>query len=59
MTVELTEAELANRNTKLNRQRLAIQESAGAWRDEDNPELADGSAAWFRPERIARYRQAD
>jgi Arc/MetJ-type ribon-helix-helix transcriptional regulator len=41
-------AELAARNTKLNRRRLAIQESAGAWRDEDHPELAGGSAAWVR-----------
>ncbi len=61
-------AELAARNSKLNRQRLAIQESAGAWKDEDHPELAGGSAAWVREiraashdrmERIERHRQAE
>ncbi len=60
-------AELAARSTKLNRQRLAIQESAGAWKDEDHPELADGSAAWVREtratsddrmQRIEQHRQA-
>jgi Arc/MetJ-type ribon-helix-helix transcriptional regulator len=58
--------ELAKRNTKLTRQRLAIQEAAGAWRDEDHPELAGGSAAWVRQiraeskertERIEQQRQ--
>jgi Arc/MetJ-type ribon-helix-helix transcriptional regulator len=61
-------AELATRNSKLNRQRLALQESAGAWKDQDHPELASGSAAWVRGiraeshdriERIERHRQAE
>ncbi len=60
-------SELATRNSKLNRQRLAIEESAGAWRDEDHPELAGGSAAWVheiraasndRMQRIEQHRRA-
>ena len=30
------------------RQIKALQAAAGAWKDEDHPELKDGSAAWVR-----------
>ena len=40
--------ELATRNNKLNRQRIALQQASGAWKDEDHPELAGGSASWVR-----------
>jgi Arc/MetJ-type ribon-helix-helix transcriptional regulator len=60
-------AELATRNNKLNRQRIALQQTSGAWKDEDHPELAGGSAAWIRQlradsleraEQIEQHRQA-
>jgi hypothetical protein len=40
--------ELAQREIKLRLQRQALRESAGAWKPEDHPELADGGAAWVR-----------
>ena len=40
--------ELAQREIKLRLQRQALRESAGAWKAEDHPELANGSAAWVR-----------
>jgi len=30
------------------RQKEALQQAAGAWKDKDHPELKDGSAAWVR-----------
>ena len=36
------------------RQREALRESAGAWKDQDHPELKDGAAVWVR-----RMRQED
>ena len=36
------------REIKLRLQRQALRESAGAWKPEDHPELANGSAAWVR-----------
>jgi len=45
-TVTLTE--LAQREIKLRLQRQALRESAGAWKPEDHPELANGGAAWVR-----------
>ncbi len=41
-------AELAQREIKLRRQREAPQETAGAWKTEDHPELAQGAATWVR-----------
>lgn len=38
--------ELAQREIKLRRQREVLQETAGAWKAEDHPELAQGAAAW-------------
>jgi hypothetical protein len=29
-------------------QRAALREAAGAWKDEDHPELKDGAEAWVR-----------
>jgi hypothetical protein len=29
-------------------QRQALREAAGAWKDEDHPELKDGAEAWVR-----------
>ena len=40
--------ELAQREIKIRRQREALRETAGAWKSEDHPELAQGSAAWVR-----------
>ena len=52
-------AELASRNAKLNRQRLAMQESVGAWKDEDHPELAHGSASWVRELRAGSNKRTE
>ncbi len=38
--------ELAQREIKIRRQREALRETAGAWKDQDHPELAQGAAAW-------------
>jgi len=40
--------ELAQREIKLRIQRQALRESAGAWKPEGHPEMADGAAAWVR-----------
>jgi hypothetical protein len=40
--------EVAQREIKLRRQREVLREVAGAWKDEDHPELAQGAAAWVR-----------
>jgi hypothetical protein len=41
-------AELAQREIKLRRQRDVLQETAGAWKSQDHPELAQGADAWVR-----------
>jgi hypothetical protein len=41
-------AELAQREIKLRRQRDVLRQTAGAWKSEDHPELAQGAAAWVR-----------
>jgi hypothetical protein len=40
--------ELAQREIKLRHQREVLRETAGAWKSEDHPELAQGAAAWVR-----------
>ena len=40
--------ELAQREIKLRRQRQALRDTAGAWKFEDHPELAQGTEAWIR-----------
>lgn len=40
--------ELAQREIKLRHQREVLRETAGAWKAEDHPELAEGAAAWVR-----------
>jgi len=40
--------EIAQREIKLRQQRAALQQAAGAWKDEDHPELADGAYGWVR-----------
>jgi hypothetical protein len=40
--------EVAQREIKLRKQLEAVRESAGAWKSEDHPELAQGAAAWIR-----------
>jgi hypothetical protein len=40
--------ELAQREIKLRRQREVLRETAGAWKAEHHPELAEGAAAWVR-----------
>ena len=58
--------DLAKREIKLNRQRQAFQAAKGAWKPEDHPELAQGSAQWVRDirqesvkrfEKIERHRE--
>jgi hypothetical protein len=51
--------ELAQREIKLRRQREALREAAGAWKDEDHPELAQGAAAWVRQIRLLDNRRFD
>ena len=41
--VELIESELRRRE-----QLAALQEAPGSWKDEDHPELGNGSEAWVR-----------
>lgn len=38
--------EVARREVMIRRQREALRDAAGAWKDEDHPELKDGAAAW-------------
>jgi hypothetical protein len=40
--------EIARREIKIRRQRDVLRETAGAWKPEDHPELAQGSAAWVQ-----------
>ena len=40
--------EVAQREIKLRRQREVLRETAGAWKAENHPELAEGAAAWVR-----------
>ena len=49
--------ELAQRDIKLRRQREALRETAGAWKDENHPELSQGAAAWVREVRSLEPRR--
>src|SRR5271157_6481771 len=40
--------EIARREIKIRRQREVLRETAGAWKSEDHPELAQGAATWVR-----------
>jgi hypothetical protein len=40
--------EVARREVMIRRQREALRNAAGAWKDEDHPELANGAAEWVR-----------
>jgi Arc/MetJ-type ribon-helix-helix transcriptional regulator len=40
--------EVARREVMIRRQREALRDAAGAWKDEDHPELKDGAEAWVR-----------
>jgi hypothetical protein len=51
--------EVAQREIMLRRQREALGEVAGAWKDEDHPELAQGAAAWVRKIRAVDARRFD
>jgi hypothetical protein len=51
--------ELAQREIKLRLQRQALRESAGAWKAEDHPELASGSAAWVEQIRSLDSRRVE
>lgn len=60
--------ELAKREIKLNRQRMALRVVTGTWKEEDHPELAGGAAKWVRDirqeslkrqEKIERHRKRD
>jgi hypothetical protein len=59
--------ELARREIKLHRPRHALRAASGAWKAEDHPELAGGSANWVheirqdslkRYEKIQRHRES-
>jgi hypothetical protein len=41
-------AEVARDEIQRRTQREALRAAAGAWKDEDHPELKDGAAAWVR-----------
>ena len=49
--------ELAEREIKLRRQKAAIRATAGSWKSEDHPELAEGSAAYVRELRALDIRR--
>ena len=54
-------AEVLWNDIRRNRQRKSLMESAGAWKTEDHPELAQGGAAYveqIRSEPDARYETA-
>jgi len=38
--------EVARREIMIRRQREALRNAAGTWKDEDHPELANGTAEW-------------
>lgn len=40
--------EIAREEIQRRNQREALKKATGAWKDEDHPELRDGSAAWVR-----------
>lgn len=40
--------EVGRREVMIRRQREALRDTAGAWKDEDHPELANGAAEWVR-----------
>jgi metal-responsive CopG/Arc/MetJ family transcriptional regulator len=41
-------AEVAREEIQRRRQRSALKKAAGAWKDEDHPELKHGAATWVR-----------
>jgi hypothetical protein len=49
--------ELAQREIKIRRQRAALREATGAWKEHDHPELAQGAAAWVREMRALDNRR--
>jgi hypothetical protein len=40
--------EIAEREVRRQKQLRALDAAAGCWKDEDHPELKNGSAAWVR-----------
>jgi hypothetical protein len=54
--------EVARDEIQRRQQREALREAAGAWKDEDHPELKDGAAAWvrqIRAESEARFQELE
>ena len=51
--------EIAQREIKIRRQREVLRATAGAWKSEDHPELAEGAAAWVRQIRSLDNRRFD
>ena len=49
--------EIAQREIKIRHQRDVLRETAGAWKSEDHPELAQGAAAWVRQTRALDNRR--
>jgi metal-responsive CopG/Arc/MetJ family transcriptional regulator len=54
--------EVAREEIQRRQQREALREAAGAWKDEDHPELKDGVEAWVRKMRAeseARFQEIE
>jgi hypothetical protein len=54
--------ELTKRKIKLMRQRQALRAATGAWKAEDHPELAKGTASWvheIRQESVKRFEKIE
>lgn len=54
--------EIARDEIQRRRQREALREAAGAWKDEDHPELKEGAEAWvrtIRAESDGRFREIE
>lgn len=54
--------EIARDEIQRRRQREALREVAGAWKDEDHPELKEGAEAWvrtIRAESEGRFREIE
>jgi len=51
--------EVARDEIQRRQQRNALRAANGAWKDEDHPELKDGSAAWVRQMRSESEKRAE
>lgn len=51
--------EVAREEIQRRQQRIALLAATGAWKDEDHPEMKDGSAAWVRQMRTESEKRFD